>query len=109
MKQTITKEQFRNAFQQSSERKDQFSYKALGALFDYIEGWESDSNEELEFDMIALCCEYCEYKTNVECAIDYGWSEEDLSSDDAENTAYDWLVDQTSVIKFDGGIIVASF
>lgn len=55
MYQTISKSDFRDAFVHAN-RKDNFSYEALGALYDYIE--EMDENYEL--DVIALCCEFSE-------------------------------------------------
>lgn len=55
MKQTITKSMFRNEFIRMN-RVENFSYKGLGALYDYLE--EMDENYDLE--VIALCCEYCE-------------------------------------------------
>ncbi len=53
MKQTITKSDFRDAFQHM-DRKDNFSYEALGALYDFLE----DITPEYELDVIALCCEF---------------------------------------------------
>ena len=56
MKQTITHaSQFRDAFH-AAGRAEQFSYEALGLLFDYLE--EMDS--EMELDVVAICCEYSE-------------------------------------------------
>ena len=54
MKQTLNKDQFRFAFEQV--RPNQFSYEALGTLFDYLE----EIDENMEFDPIAICCEYAE-------------------------------------------------
>ena len=59
MKQTINKDQFRHAFQNMG-RGEQFSYEALGLLFDHLTDYESHSDEELELDVIALCCDYVE-------------------------------------------------
>lgn len=59
MKQTINKDQFRHAFQNMG-RGEQFSYEALGILFDHLTDYESHSDDELELDVIGLCCEYVE-------------------------------------------------
>lgn len=59
MKQTINFTTFANAFQNSS-RADQFSYEALELIFEYIEDYERDTGEEVEFDMIGICCEWAE-------------------------------------------------
>ena len=47
--------QFRDEFRQCG-RADQFSYEALGLLFDYLE----DIDPDYDLDVIALCCEYSE-------------------------------------------------
>lgn len=58
MKQTLTKDQFR--FQMDQIRPNCFSYEGLGVLFDYFEQYEDDTGEQIEFDPIAICCEYSE-------------------------------------------------
>ena len=58
MKTTVYKHQFRDEFQ--SIRPNNFSYEGLGILFDYLEEFENDTGEELELDIIALCCDYNE-------------------------------------------------
>jgi hypothetical protein len=53
MKQTINHaSQFRDAFR-AAGRQDQFSYEALGLLFDYLE----DVHPDYELDVIGLCCD----------------------------------------------------
>jgi hypothetical protein len=54
MKMTLTKDQFR--FQMDQIRPNQFSYEALGTLFDYFE----EIDENMEFDPIAICCDFVE-------------------------------------------------
>ena len=58
MKNTVDIYQFRNEFQ--SIRPNNFSYEGLTVLFDYLEQYESDCGEELELDVIALCCDFSE-------------------------------------------------
>ena len=63
--------------------KNNFSYDGLGALFDYIEELEHDIGEDIEFDPIALCCEYSEYDSFKELKDEIkGWKEQirDLST-----------------------------
>ena len=59
MKQTIGFSQFTDAFR-GADRKDNFSYDGLKALFAYIEELEESMGEEIELDVIALCCDYSE-------------------------------------------------
>jgi hypothetical protein len=58
MKQTLNKDQFR--FQMNQIRPDNFSYEGLGIIFDYLEQYEDDTGEQIEFDPIAICCDYSE-------------------------------------------------
>lgn len=58
MKTTLNKDQFIREFNEI--RPNQFSYEALETLFDYFEMLESDLQIEMEFDPIAICCEYVE-------------------------------------------------
>jgi len=54
--QTIdTASQFRDQFHRCG-RADQFSYEALGLLFDYL----SDCGSDIELDVVAICCEFSE-------------------------------------------------
>jgi hypothetical protein len=55
----VTKSSFIDAFKQSS-RKDQFSYDALGTIFDCIEEYSQDLGENVELDIVAICCDWAE-------------------------------------------------
>lgn len=57
MKQTVNKEDFMHAFH-AYNRYEQFGYDALSVLFDYYEELENDIGEEIELDVIAICCEW---------------------------------------------------
>lgn len=41
-------------------RPDNFTYEGLKALSEYFEEYEESTGEEIEFDPIAICCEYTE-------------------------------------------------
>ena len=74
MKQTVNFYDFRRAFE--SIRPDNFSDSGLSALFDYLEAYEDDTGEELELDVIALCCDFSEdWADNI--AADYNIDIED--------------------------------
>jgi len=59
MKTTVSKYDFERAFV-AADRRENFSYEALGLLFDYFESYEEETGREIELDVIAICCEYCE-------------------------------------------------
>ena len=56
MKTTVIRNDFVNAFR----GRNNFSVEALGLLFDYFEDYEQDTGEELELDVITICCDYNE-------------------------------------------------
>jgi len=57
MKTTVKFSQFCHAFH-SMSRYEQFGYDGLQVLFDYLEEYEESTGEELELDVIAMCCDY---------------------------------------------------
>ena len=61
MKQTITFNAFVDEFNRFEDRKDQFSYQGKRSLFEYLEYYEEDTGEQIELDIVALCCEFTEY------------------------------------------------
>ena len=67
---TITKYSFQNAFHKMG-RGEQFSYEGLDALFDYFEMLEEDTDQQIELDVIAICCEYSEYDNLEDLKEDY--------------------------------------
>ena len=83
MKSTVNIYDFRRGFE-DSDRKDQFSYEGQEALFDYLEQFEDDTGEEVEFDVIALCCEYTEYDNLKE--LQEAYSDEYKTLQDLEET-----------------------
>jgi hypothetical protein len=56
MKQTVNFSTFQMAFE--AIRPDNFTYEGLSQLFDYFQSYENDTGEEIELDVIAICCEY---------------------------------------------------
>ena len=62
MKQSIGFCQFCDRFRDMN-RNENFSYDGKRALFEYLEQYEEDTGEEIELDVIALCCDYTEYES----------------------------------------------
>jgi hypothetical protein len=90
MKQSINEHKFRDAFHKMG-RGEQFSYDGLTSLYDYLEQYEDDTEQEIKLDVIALCCDFTEYDSLAEFQEDYG---EDYQT--MEDIEY-----QTIVIKND--------
>lgn len=109
MKQTVNFNEFCHAFH-AYDRYDQFGYAALRALFDYLEEFEESTGQEMELDVIALCCDWTAYSSAVEAFQETGDGSINIAdNEDAEEQCLDWLQDQTSVIEFNGGILVMAF
>ena len=96
MKTTINFYQFAEAFRDL--RPDNFSREALVLLFDYFEELEADIGEEIEFDCIGICCDYCE--DTFEGIIDnYSINVSDCEDEDARaDTVLEFLNDHTQVL-----------
>ena len=58
MKTTVYFSEFRDLFQQI--RPDNFSYQGQKILFDYFEEYENSTGEEVDLDVIAICCDFSE-------------------------------------------------
>lgn len=95
MKQSVNFSMFCDAFR-ANGRAEQFSYEAKRAIFDYIESYEDASGEEIELDVIAICCEWSE-ETPEEIAESYDIDlSECTDEEDAERTVMDYLDYHTS-------------
>lgn len=89
MKQTVNLYEFRDAFR--SIRPDNFSYEGLEILFDYFEQLEDDIGEEIELDVIAICCEFSE-DSPESIAVQYDI--EAGGADDPVDVVKTWLEDE---------------
>jgi len=101
---SVSKHDFERSFVDCG-RKDSFSYRAQRALFEYLEEMEEDIGEPIELDAVALCCAYSEYETAKEAVEAY----EADDNPDNEQKCLEYLQDQTTVIEFDGGIVIQDF
>ena len=101
MKKTIDLYEFRKEFE-DYDRADNFSYAALDALYDYFEELEDETGEQIELDVIGICCDYHEYASLQEFREEQGYTEEDYPDMDS-------LREYTTVIEFDGGFVIQDF
>ena len=104
MKQTINEYQFNDAFQK--RRPNSFSYEGLTALYDYLEDLEEDTGEEIELDVIGLCCDFTEYDSLEDFQKEHYDEEIGDCYEDIEE-----IEDETIVIKIEGteGFIIQDF
>lgn len=114
MKTTVSRYDFERAFADYN-RQDQFTYEGLGLLFDYLEQYEEETGQEIELDVVALCCEYSEDTADT-IARNYSV---DLSHLDPEDDDYeeqcveavrDYLNDNTALVgETSTGFVYACF
>ena len=111
MIQTISQNEFINYFMDSETYRNNFSYEGKKALFNYFEELEESIGEQIEFNMVAVCCEYSEYENLKEAYSVYeghGMSEEELE-EVSEDDMQTYFEDNTQLIEFDSGIIIQNF
>ena len=95
--QTVNESLFLHAFELAG-RYDQMGGRAgLVAMFEHLDSLSDDMGKNIELDPVAICCDYCTYTDRAEAASDYG-------VEDPED-----LDERTTVIEYEGGIIVQAF
>jgi len=108
MKTTITEYQFIDAFR--ATRPDNFSNVGLSALFEYLEEYEQSTDEEIELDVIGLCCDYCEsdyeeIRDNYDIPVELSEDDDDYM-DSLRKAVIEWLEYRTDVVYSDDDIVV---
>ena len=123
MKQTLTTHEA--AHQLRQDENANWSFSGALALIEYLEQYEDDAEIELEFDRVAIRCDFSEYASLQDwakeyhgteylleaceaCDIDEGYA---LAGDDDEidSGIREYITDRGTLIEFDGGIIVGAF
>ena len=110
MKITVTESMFIREF--IAIRPDQFSVPALRALFEYYEQIDREAQDEIEFDAIAICCDWTEYASATEAAAAYGWlleEAEDEKNDTSEREAMQYLHEKVTVLELSSGLLVLNY
>lgn len=108
MKTTVYFSEFRDYFHEI--RPDNFSYDGLRILFDYFEEFEESTGEEVEFDVIAICCDFSE--DSYENIADQYGIELDINENDDEikQQVIDYLQGQGAYVgESINGIVYRNF
>mgnify|MGYP003662287194 FL=1 len=90
-------DEFAAEFEQWPQRRSHFSRPALHALYEFLDEASNGLGEDIELDVVGLCCAFAEYKDMEAVKEDY--EIKNLSD----------LQDQTTVVEFDGGLLVHEF
>lgn len=97
MKTCVTFSSFVDDFR-AMDRYDQFGYQALRVIFDYLEEYEESTGEEIELDVIAICCDYASQHFE-DIAEDYSIElDKDADEDDQKQQVLDYLNKHTIVL-----------
>lgn len=111
MKKTVTLTEFYQTFDSSDLYRNNFSHRGLIALWDYLNEFEDSMGEEIKFDVVGLCCSFCEFESLEELA-EQRMSEGDLeglSNDEKKDFIRNYVEERATLIEFRGGIIVTEF
>lgn len=108
MIQEISQSEFIRQFAQMN-RENQFSYNGKCALYDYLTDLEEDTIQKIELDIIALCCEYAEFKNLKEYLENYSTDinksdfeeENDFNAEKYEEAVLKEIQEKTTLIKVD--------
>lgn len=118
MIQTLSTNQVANLLIQDNNAA--WSFAGAKALAEYLEEYEDSSGTPMEFDAIAIRCEFTEYADILEAARVYDCvhilhieNDDGTENEDClkKTIAWclEWLQDRTQVIEFEGGIIIQDF
>lgn len=117
---TVSEFMFIDAFRKSDTYSNNFSYEGLKALYEYLENLSDDIEENINFDLVAICCDYTEFNTAYDAMYQYqpedmpivGEEGDDLVeiSEKTEKACMEWLEYRTQVINCENGhIIIQNF
>jgi hypothetical protein len=101
-----------------NDKNANWSSAGARALAEYLEEYEDSTGEELEFDYVAIRCDFSEWDSLQNWAHDYfsnAWQEmgfdesEEVDDDEFDDKIREYIQDHGTLIEFDGGVIVSSF
>jgi hypothetical protein len=96
MKTTIDFSDFREAFR-NHDRDNSYTREGLMMLFEYFEQYEEETGQEIELDVIAICCEYAEdYPDDI--IANYSIDVEGLDEDEKIEAVRDYLNENTQLV-----------
>lgn len=94
-------------------RGEQFGYKGWQALGDYLEQLSEDIGEDIEVDIVGICCDYSSADSAEDWWQEYGeyssidpteW--EEMAEDEKLQAIEDYLNDHTIVVVCEENLII---
>lgn len=115
MKQTLTTSEAADLLR--SDANAGWSYAGARALVEFLEAEEQSLGEEMEFDRVAIRCEFSEFPSALAAASEYDFEPDEGDEletpeereERIEAEALQFLQDSTDCIEFGGGIIIRQF
>ena len=109
MKQSINFSQFIDAFK-AHDRYDGYGYEALKVIYNYLEEYEEETGQEIELDVVAICCDYSA-ENHTDIAANYSIDLDGLDDDEAKNTVIEYLQYHTSYLgeAYEGNLVYQVF
>ena len=98
MKQTVNFNDFVDAFKQAG-REDNYSYEGKVALFNYLEEYEESAEQEIDLDVIAICCDFTEYESLEEFHKNYDKEDYETIEDVGDATMLIQIDDSAFIIQ----------
>ena len=97
---TLNENEFINEFGNSGQYANNFSREGLKALYEHL-----SELENLELDVIAICCEYAEYESFDELIADYS-----INGTSTIYSTLESIENMTTVLETDsGGYVIQQF
>jgi hypothetical protein len=109
MKYTLSKFDFIDGMQ--SEPNNPFSYNGLEIIWDFLNEYEQDASEEIEFDPVSFRCDFCE-QTVKEIIYDYKLVVDNKLTDvEQQDFVLDYLHQKTTILGVtqEGTIVFQNF
>ena len=108
MKITLSTSQIADALR--ADTNAGWSYAGAVALAEYLDNLDEETGEETELDVVSIRCDFTEYDSALEAAKDHGLEvDEDDDEDEQEENALEYLRESTTVIEFQGGVIIQAY
>lgn len=80
-----------------------WSRLAAYALVEYYENLEEETGTEIEFDPVAIRCDWTEYDSLETIGDAYGIEADWTEKEEAEKTVREYLEDRTTLIELENG------
>ena len=106
IKEEVTQSYFMVRF--NEVRPNNFSYRGLETLYNYLWDLSEDIGEDIELDVIAICCDYTEYDNEEELIESYS---DFIPTYTDKSNCLDLLREHTTVLEIEDSpaIIIQAF